>query len=298
MAQALVHTGHTGVDARDMAVGTVIAALVHAVLIAALWLAPPTHAPETDKSQAAEDGCASVVSPACVGATPLQQSTPTADTEKQPMGDRRCPDPILRLQRREAEPPPSIEVDILRAELVAAKGSETGTELKDAGNHAGTGGAVAQPKPKATEGFFGESKLGDLIKQEDQGGEARKKKLGDLIGKVDGKQGGEGKVNQTGSAYWREVGTAVKSHFELPPSVPVWERAGLKAKVRVTRMGATGAIISWAWEKKSGNDEFDKAVAALLTSYKSGMRSLPAPSVDALSEINSRGGVIELRGGH
>ena len=63
-------------------------------------------------------------------------------------------------------------------------------------------------------------------------------------------------------------------------------------------MGATGAIISWAWEKKSGNDEFDKAVAALLTSYKSGMRSLPAPSVDALSEINSRGGVIELRGGH
>ena len=113
-----------------------------------------------------------------------------------------------------------------------------------------------------------------------------------------GKEGGEGKVNQTGSAYWREVGIAVKSHFELPPSLPVWERAGLKAKVRVTRMAATGAILAWTWEKKSGNEEFDKAVTTLMTSFKSGMRSLPAPSGDALAEINSRGGVIELRGGH
>lgn len=297
MAQAMVHTGHSGISARDIAVGSAVAVAVHAVLVAALWMAPPSHGPDGAAAQAAEEGCASVVSPACVGATPLADST-QRDTEQQPMGDRRCPDPILRLQRRDSEPAPSIEIDILRAELVAAKGVETGTEPKDLGNHAGTGGAAAPPKPKPTEGFFGESKLGDLIKQEDQGGEARKKKLGDLIGKVDGKEGGEGKVNQTGSAYWREVGIAVKSHFELPPSLPVWERAGLKAKVRVTRMAATGAILAWTWEKKSGNEEFDKAVTTLMTSFKSGMRSLPAPSGDALAEINSRGGVIELRGGH
>lgn len=295
MAQATIHSGHAGIETGDILLGSAVAIVVHAVLITALWLTPSSHDANARKN-ASEDGCAAVVSPSCVGAKPLQTPTRRMD-EPTVVADRRCPDPILRLQRRDPEAPPSVEVDILQAQLVAAVGSEQGTEMKDLANHAGQGGAVAV-KPKATEGFFDNSKLGDLIKQEDQGGEARKKKLGDLIGLKDGKQGGEGKINQTGSAYWHEVGQTVKSHFELPPSVPVWERSGLRAKVRVTRMSATGAILTWTWEKKSGNDEFDKAVASLMTSYKSGMRSLPSPSTDALSEINSRGGVIELRGGH
>ena len=295
MAQAVVHTGHTGVETGDVAIGVTVAVLVHALLAVVLWVAP--MAPPDHKAAAnADDGCASVVSPSCVGAKQLQSQAPQPK-EDESVADRRCPDPIRRLQRRDHEPAPSIAVDILQAQLVAAEGNPNGVEKKDVGVRPGEGGASA-PKPKATESFFGDSKLGEMIKQEDQGGAARKKKLGDLIGLKDGQKDGEGKVNQTGSVYWREVGKTIKSHFELPPSVPVWERAGLRAKVRITRMALNGSILAWTWEKKSGNDEFDAAVASLITSYKSGMRSLPTPSSDALMEINSRGGVIELRGGH
>lgn len=295
MAQAAIHTGHTGIEASDVAIGVTVALVVHGMLAVGLWVAPmgpPEHRAATNP----DDGCASVVSPSCVGAKQLTAAQSQPD-ELESVADRRCPDPIRRLQRREHEQAPSVAVDILQAQLVAAEGNPNGVEKKDVGDRPGQGG-VAAPKPKATEAFFGDSKLGEMIKQEDQGGEARKKKLGDLIGLKDGQKDGEGKVNQTGSVYWREVGKTVKSHFELPPSVPVWERSGLRAKVRITRMTANGSILSWTWETKSGNDEFDKAVSALLTSYKSGMRSLPTPSSDALSEINSRGGVIELRGGH
>jgi len=295
VAQAVVHTGHTGIETGDVVIGVTVALLVHVLLGLGLWMAP-MGAPERQAAANPDDGCASVVSPSCVGAKQLK-SAPQQAQPDEVVADRRCPDPIRRLQRREHEPAPSIAVDILQAQLVAAEGVPNGVEKNDVGQKPGTGGAAAA-KPKVTESFFGDSKLGDMIKQEDQGGEARKKKLGDLIGLKDGQKDGQGNVNQTGSVYWREVGQTVKAHFELPPSVPVWERSGLRAKVRITRMTITGSILTWTWEKKSGNDEFDKAVASLITSYKSGMRSLPTPSSDALAEINSRGGVIELRGGH
>lgn len=295
MAQAAIHGGHTGIETGDVAIGLAVAVCVHALLIGGLWFAPKGP-PEHQAAANPDDGCASVVSPSCVGAKQLVSSAAQPQKDEV-VADRRCPDPIRRLQRRDHEQAPSIAVDILQAQLVAAEGNPNGVEKKDVGNRPGEGGAAAA-KPKATESFFGDSKLGDMIKQEDQGGEARKKKLGDLIGLRDGQKDGEGKINQTGSVYWREVGKTIKSHFELPPSVPVWERSGLRAKVRITRMTITGSILAWAWEKKSGNDEFDKAVAALITSYKSGTRSLPTPSSDALMEINSRGGVVELRGGH
>ena len=295
MAQAAVHTGHTGIETGDVVIGVSVALLVHVLLALGLWYAPQGQA-EHKAAASADDGCASVVSPSCVGAKQLKSMQQPKD-ENEVLSDRRCPDPIRRLQRRDHEPAPAVTVDILQAQLVAALGVPNGVEVKDVGQRPGTGGASA-PKPKATESFFGDSKLGELIKTEDKGGEARKKKLGDLIGLKEGQQEGQGNVNQTGSVYWREVGKTIKSHFELPPSVPVWERAGLRAKVRITRMTASGGILAWTWEKKSGNDEFDKAVSALVSSYKSGMRALPTPSSDALMEINSRGGVIELRGGH
>jgi hypothetical protein len=295
VAQASVHTGHTGIETSDVVVGVSVALLVHVLLAVALWYTP-SGSQENRATANPEDGCASVVSPSCVGAKQLKSNAAQPDQDELHT-ERRCPDPIRRLQRREYEPAPSIAVDILQAQLVAALGVPDGIEPKDVGQQKGVGGASGV-KPKPTESFFGDSKLGELIKPEDKGGDARKKKLGEMIGLKDGAKDGQGNVNQTGSVYWREVGQTIKSHFELPPSVPVWERAGLRAKVRITRMTANGSILAWTWEKKSGNDEFDKAVSGLISSYKSGMRSLPTPSSDALQEINSRGGVIELRAGH
>ena len=295
MAQSVVHTGHTGIEVTDIAIGVTVAVGVHAFLAIALWMAPPAVHKKAAPARA-EDGCTSVVSPACVGARPLVVGQ--ARREKaEIVEDRRCPDPIRRLQRREQEPAPAVAVDILQAQLVAGLGSTIGGDIKEL--PVKTNQIPMLPaKPKVTDAFFGDSKLGDIVRTDDQAGAARKKRLGDLIGLRDGQMSGEGNVNQSGSVYWRDVGRTVKEHFELPPSVPVWERAGLRAKVRITRMTASGTILNWSWDKKSGNDEFDKAVGALITSYKSGMRSLPRPSGDALAEINSRGGVIELRGGH
>ena len=129
MAQAAIHTGHTGVETSDVAIGVVVAVLVHAFLALGLWVAPMGH-PDHAAAANPDDGCASVVNPSCVGAKPLQSAVPPPQKDEA-VADRRCPDPIRRLQRRDHEPAPSIAVDILQAQLVAAEGNPNGVEKKD-----------------------------------------------------------------------------------------------------------------------------------------------------------------------
>lgn len=283
---------HVGITGLDLGVGSGVAVVVHVALGIGLWLAPATEsgAPPPEADQAVES-CAGVVSPACVG---LGQKTPATQEKKKELKaeERRCPEPVRRLLRREAEPPPAVAVDLLQAELVAALGSETGKLAAPKPEVV----KVEPPKPKLTEAI-GETKLGEMLDKKDEGEAEKKKKLGDILGRADGKEGGEGKVNMPGSAYVREVKKAVTSSFVLPATVPPWEAAELVAKVRVTRMTASGGVLEWKIDKQSGNDEFDGAVRSLMNGYKSGMRSLPEPPPHILEEINSRGFVIELRGG-
>lgn len=298
-ARELVGTAQAGLTRRDLAVGGVLAALVHVALGATFLLTPPgAEAAAPVDAEPEKEGCASVVSPACVGAGPQKKSTeePVEEEETAVPDDRRCPDPMRRILRREAEPPPPVAVDLLQAQLVAAQGVETGKRI-DSGSRPGVGGQQA-PKPpsKLAEAMGQESKLGDLLNEGD-GGEQRKKKLGDLLGRADGVKGGEGAVNMPGSAYVREVKQAVTRTFQTPANVPPWEASTLVAKVRVTRMTAGGQVLEWRLDKKSGNEDYDDAVRALMNGYKSGIRSLPKPPPHILEEINSRGFVIELRGG-
>lgn len=281
----------------DWIAGGVVAALGHAVMLTAMWFsAEAAPLPEQARQDPLVEGCASVVSPACVGAVPLARSEPKPQPELA-VSDRRCPEPMKRLLRRELEPPPAVDVDLLQAELVAAIGSEKGVRV-DSGAQPGTGGQKApEPaKPTLSEAIGAPTKLGDLL-QEGTGGEQKKKKLGAILGRPDGRAGGEGAVNQSGSAYVREVKTAVQRTFTAPAEIAPWELSELVAKVRITRMTATGQVLEWSVAKSSGNDVFDKAIRSLMKGYQSGMRSLPAPPPHLLAEINSRGLVIELRGG-
>jgi hypothetical protein len=285
---------HAGITRTDLAAGSVVAVAIHALLGVALWLAPAgqTGAPRPDKA-AATEGCASVVSPACVGAGQPPPFTPKRkDEEAQPADDRRCPEPLRRALRRELEPPPAVAVDLLQAELVAALGSETGTRVAPKP-------VVQRTEPRETlaQAIGTESKLKQILDTTQGDSEANKRKLGDIIGRVDGKAGGEGKVNMPGSAYVREVKIEVSRAFSLPATIPPWEAKELVAKVRITRMSASGGVLQWRLDKPSGNADFDAAVQALLRGYAGGVRSLPPPPDHLLQEINSRGFTIELRGG-
>jgi hypothetical protein len=277
-----------GTTRADLGVGMGVAAAIHVLLGIAIMIAPAGTG-HTEVVTAQEAGCSSVVSPSCVGAEQRKPAAQTAEEkeESKPLDERRCPEPLRRGLRREHEPPPSVAVDLLQAELVAALGSESGKAAQAAGQ--------PLPVPKITDGLFGDTKLGSIL-NENADAQAKKKKLGDILGTATGKVGGEGKVNMPGSAYVREVRQSVQDRFVLPPSVPVWERAGLVAKIRITRMTASGQVLEYSIEKKSGHEGFDDAVADLMRGYKSGMRTLPEPPPHILEEINSRGMMIELRG--
>ena len=292
-----MQAAHIGMTGADLAIGSAVAAVVHAALGLGIWLAPATEAgaAKADSSEKVES-CAAVVSTACVSPARRKSVPPPAEKSIDPE-DRRCPEPLRRTLRRDLEPPPSVAVDLLQAELVAAIGSETGTRTDPANKAALASAKPAEaPKPKLAEAMGQDTKLGDIL-NESQGSDQKKKKLGDILGRADGKEGGEGKVNQTGSSYVREVKVSVSKSFSLPASIPPWEAADLSARVRVTRMTASGGVLEWRFEKQSENDDFDGAVRGLLNSYKAGTRSLPAPPPHILDEINSRGFVIELRGG-
>ncbi len=285
---------HVGITRTDLAIGVAVATVVHVGVGFAMWLAPATESgadkPEDD---ARTPNCAAVVSTACIAPGERKTARRQEDDKKlKDIEERRCPEPVRRALRRDLESPPAVEVDLLVAELVAAKGVETGT-------------VVAQPaqvqkpvesKPKLAEAIGLDSKLGELLDNEPKSDDHKKKKLGDILGRPDGSEHGEGKVNRSGSAYVREVETAIKRTFRVPAGIPPWELVDLEAKVRIVRMTAGGAILEWKFDKKSGNDNYDDAISGLMNSYKSGMRSLPEPPSNILEQINSRGLPMTFRG--
>ncbi len=282
---------HVGITRSDLLIGAFVAAAVHVGLGVGMWLTPADSAAAAAQADPLADGCAAVVSPACVGLGVAPTPTETPEEPRRTVEDRRCPEPVRRLLRRDPESPPAVAVDLLQAELVAALGVESGTRSEPKAVQ-----RAEAPKPKLAEAIGDNSKLGDMLKESGDS-DAKKKKLGDILGRPDGKVGGEGKVNMPGSAYVREVKVAVTQSFSLPASLPPWEAAGLVAKIRVTRMTAGGGVLEWRFDKNSGNDDFDAAVRSLMNGYKSGLRTLPEPPPHILEEINSRGFVIELRGG-
>jgi hypothetical protein len=278
------------------AVGISLAVAVHGALAVGLALAPQADIEPAAQTEAQKEGCVGVVSPACMvpgqkrkkAKPPVQQAA-----DELPVEERRCPEPARRLLRRAEEPPPEVAVDLLQAQLVAALGSENGTR-QDIGSHASnTGGERAERSNALADAINGQSKLGALLNK-DATGDARKKKLGNILGSQDGQEGGDGKVNQSGSAYVGEVRKSILGKFQAPANIPPWELAGLVVRVKINRMTAAGGILEYAIAKKSGNELFDDAVVSYMAGYKSGVRTLPEPPADVLERINASGLTIDF----
>ncbi len=266
--------------------------IVHFGVVAAVIMTPPPGANAAARS-ADEGPCTPVVSPSCCTGGRVVNIAAVHDST-QPRS-RRCPEPMRRRQRLPTEPPPAATVDLLQAQIIERLGSPTGNlppETKE------------QPKP-ATKAERRLEKVAAIVEDGDlkkilKGGKKsrkRRSKLGSILGTAKGRKDGDGLVSRKGSAYVREVRIAMQNAFVLPGQVPVWLRKELRARVRITRMTATGRVLSYRVERKSGNDAFDKTVRRLMSGYKSGMRALPRPPPHILTEINSRGMVVSLRGG-
>ncbi|MCB9737770.1 MAG: TonB C-terminal domain-containing protein [Deltaproteobacteria bacterium] len=282
-------------------VGAVVVLGAHTAIGLAVILAPAQHPLAVEAAaraaEAGEDrGCASVVSPACLGEKQPRRAVPPPADDELP-GSRRCPEPLRRLMRREVEPPPEVLVDLLEAEIVERLGEADGTRTEEASKPAAPP-KTEQKRVETVEKLVrgADNKLDKILKGGDEG-EARRNKLGKILGTKTGQRGGDGLVARSGSAYVREVRIAMQKAFVLPGSVPPWLRKELRAKVIVRRMTATGRVLEFQISKKSGNDAFDDTVRSLMTGYKAGIRSLPEPPPHVLEEINSRGLVVELRGG-
>ncbi len=292
----------TTINARQMRrrqweVGGVVVVVSHGLLVTVLSLAP---APELDASEADRpqqaaassadvEGCTPVVNPATGTRQRRQRRCSSCSA---PEG-RHCPEPLRRLMRRESEPAPPVEVDLLEAMVIERKGVANGepkakTEVKQ----------IEERVAKVKEIVAGKKQVRlSKILAGDAKSRARKKRLSRILGTATGRADGDGLVARKGSAYVRDVRIAVQQRFILPGNVPVWERKNLWARVRITRMTAGGGVLAYSVERKSGNVAFDQTVSSLLGRYKGGLYNLPAPPPHILDEINSRGMVIELRGG-
>lgn len=278
--------------------GVIVVLIAHAMVAGAVTLAPPPEE-AAEKAAAAQEseqseGCASVVTPSCVG-DPIQV-TPTETEDIAPPRSRRCPEPMRRLMRHELEPAPRTEVDLLIAELVEKKGDPKGKVVRVAAPSPARKQEVRQKRVDSVRKMIAgkNNKLGNIL----GGGKkahARRSKLGAILGTKTGKKGGNALVSRKGSAYARELKTTVLSHFTVPGNVPPWLRKSLRCRVRITRMTATGRVLGYRLEKRSGNAAFDKAVRRLMNGYKAGLRQLPSPPAHILTAINSRGFVIDFR---
>lgn len=285
---------------QDRLAGVVVVVFAHALVLAAVTLTPPPEAAAGAAKVAHEasqsEGCASVVTPSCVGDPVQVTATEAADIA--PPRSRRCPEPMRRLMRHELEPAPRTEVDLLVAELVERRGDPKGkvTKVAVARPSAAQKQVVRQKRVASVRKLIAgkNSKLGNILGG-GQKASVRRNKLGAILGTAKGKKGGNALVSRKGSAYARELKTTVLSHFTVPGNVPPWLRKSLRCRVRITRMTATGRVLRYRVEKKSGNAAFDKAVRRLMNGYKAGLRQLPSPPAHILTAINSRGFVIDFR---
>ena len=277
-----------------MLVGATAAAVVHMVVIGGLALAPaPSHKVAGDAEALAEgSGCATTVSPCrvCRGSATLSGS------HDGKVHARRCPEPMRRLLRRAPVNAPRVEVDLLRAEIVENLGDPAGKLPPDALPPSKPEEKLKAARVAKVHKLVTRSKLGKLL----TGGktaQSRRSKLDSIIGTSAGRRGGDGLVSRKGSAYVREVRLAMQQNFILPGTVPVWLRKTLQVRVKIGRMTATGQVLAYRIVSESGNDAFDSTVNNLLRGYKSGLRRLPEPPPHILTEINSRGLLVILRGG-
>jgi len=117
-------------------------------------------------------------------------------------------------------------------------------------------------------------------------------KLANIIGSADGEVGGQGDALKAGNIYGTKVARALRRKFTVPTFLSHEALKKLRAKVRISRMNGTGAIIEFKIVRKSGNRGFDNAALAAIHTFvpkEGGTGKLPRPDPEVLRYINTKG---------
>lgn len=233
---------------------------------------------------------------------------------------RRCPLPESRGFRRQPEPPPLDEMEVLEAALMPALGRakadprklpklqtyeqpevfEDGVNL-DVENPPPMKDLVKDFDPRdAQRDPKSQDKLEDLLQDFREDDPRRKAtKLDHIIGHADGVVGGQGDVKRAGNIYGAKVARKLRSRFVVPPFLDEDTLRKLKVRVVVERMNADGEILRYEVKKKSNNRAFDDASIAAIRDFvpkEGGSKTLPRPDPEVLRYINSKGMKIDLDG--
>ncbi len=236
-------------------------------------------------------------------------------------GLQRCSAPETKAERREPEPDPPNELDVLEAALMPALGAvepdpaklpelqtyeqpeiiEDGINLdKDNPPPDEIKKKEFDPEPAKRDPKRKDKKLDDILKDFDEDDPRRRAtSLDRIIGHTEGEIGGQGTEVRAGNMYGMQMTRALRKVFVVPPFLSDDALKKLRMRVIVEKISASGEILSYKIDKPSGNRGFDDAAIDAVRQFvpsEGGTKTFPAPDPDVLRDLNARGIKIDLDG--
>lgn len=233
-------------------------------------------------------------------------------------GKLRCRQLEVKRKRRDPEPVPVKDLEVLEATMIPALGGvepdakklpeietfERPQIFEDAVNLSGEPSKLdklikdveAKEEKKDPKN---KDALKELLSDEPLDPRARAKDLSRLTGFKEGEIGGQGMELKLGSAYSNKVAKEISKVFRTPPFLDEVLLKKLQTKVQVTRMTFDGAIEEFRIVTKSIDKSFDDAAIAAIKQFvakEGGQKRLPVPEPEVLRFINAKGLAITLDG--
>ncbi len=236
-------------------------------------------------------------------------------------GRRRCAAPEARRDRRQPEPDPVMEMDVLEAAVIPRLGYaqpkpdtlpkletyeqpeivEDGINLDNEDKKKVLKKLVKDFDPKKAERDPEKKDELDEVLKDFREDDPRKRAqhLSKIIGSSEGEVGGQGDEKKQGNLYGAKVSRALRQEFVVPPFLGMDTLKGLKARVLIKELNADGEIIEYKFLRKSGDRAFDDAAAAAIKQFTpsdGGSQQFPKPDPGVLRYINENGMRITLDG--
>lgn len=236
-------------------------------------------------------------------------------------GLQRCSVPESKAERREPEPDPPSDLDVLEAALMPALGAvepepdklpelqtyeqpeiiEDGVNLdKDNVPPEEIKKKEFEPEPAKRDPKKKDKKLEDILKDFDEDDPRRRAtSLDRIIGHKEGEIGGQGTEVRAGNMYGMQMTRSLRKVFVVPPFLGEAELQKLRMRVIVEKISAAGEILAYKIDKPSGNRAFDDAALDAVRQFvpsEGGNKTFPEPDADVLRDLNARGIKIDLDG--
>jgi hypothetical protein len=123
--------------------------------------------------------------------------------------------------------------------------------------------------------------------------------LDNIIGVSGGSVHGSGREASPGNVYAGKVARLMQRHFVVPTSIPRDELKKLKVRVRISKIGARGEVLTYSIIQRSKSAAYNLASEALIHKFSSkdgGKQRLPEPDPVTLGHVNQHGMIVDLDG--